>query len=143
VTATDVPAAEPPAEGAAFAEYWQALAQNRLVAQHCKQCDTWQWPARDSCRGCRGEQLEWAEVEPHGRVHTYLSVDRAFHPAFAAETPYTLVLVEVRPGVRYLGRLVEAVGRADQSVIGLSVDGRFRPHGEHSVLLDWAPSRFC
>ncbi len=142
--AAAIVAVEPPAVGAAFAEYWAALAEHRLVAQRCAACERWQWPARDRCLACGAAELVWQEVEQRGRVHTYLSVDRAFHPAFAADVPYTLVLVEVRLGVRFLGRLVEAErARVDRSVIGLAVEARFRAHGTHSTLLDWAPSRHC
>jgi uncharacterized protein len=129
---------DPPVENSEYTEYWQGTAEGRLVAQHCLGCDRWQWPGRDACLACGAPTPEWAEVPRRGRVHTYLVVNRAFHPSFADDVPFTLVVVEVLAGVRYLGRLAEArVGGGGAGLIGATVEARFRPVGR-ATLVDWA-----
>jgi uncharacterized OB-fold protein len=84
-------------------------------------------------------------MQHRGRVRTYVCVDRAFHPAFADDVPFVLVLVEVAPGVRFLGRL-HGIAREQVGVevIGLGVRPRFRS-GEcgDAVLVDWEQDPLC
>lgn len=60
-------------------------------------------------------------------MHGWTVSHHAFHPAFVAQLPYTLITVNLEEGARALGRWA-AAGR---SAIGLAAQGRFvvRPGG--------------
>jgi uncharacterized OB-fold protein len=52
--------------------------------------------------------VEWSQVSGRGTIHSYTVVRRAPGPAFAADVPYAVVLVELVEGPRMLSNLVSA-----------------------------------
>lgn len=86
-------------------QYWQFCNQGRLCLQHCRVCGNWQHIPRYLCGKCHGEQLEWAEVSGRGRVYSWTVTRVALHPAFAAQVPYAVLLVELEEGARMLAGL--------------------------------------
>lgn len=87
--------------------YWQALAENRLVLQHCPDCARWIWGAAWRCSYCGCFELEWKGVEPEGIVYSWIRTWQAFRPEFAPLVPYVTVLAELPQagGKRVLGLL--------------------------------------
>jgi hypothetical protein len=52
--------------------------------------------------------VEWSQVSGRGTIHSYTVVRRAPGPAFAADVPYAVVLVDLAEGPRMLSNLVDA-----------------------------------
>jgi uncharacterized OB-fold protein len=65
------------------------------------------------CRECGSERLEHRAASGRGKVHSYSVVHRAPGPAFKADVPYAVLLVELEEGPRmvssFVGGNVEAV----------------------------------
>lgn len=101
--------------------YWEAAAVGRLVLQTCAACGKLRHYPRLLCGRCHSEAVRWTEASGRGHIHSWTVSHHAFHPAFAAELPYTLVTVDLEEGVRALGRWNSAVAPR----IGLAVAGRF------------------
>ncbi len=103
--------------------YWDAAAQGRLVLQQCGACGTVRHYPRLLCSVCHSDAVTWVPASGRGRVHSWTVAHHAFHPAFAAELPYTLVTVDLEEGVRALGRWNSDAAPA----IGLGTVGGFVP----------------
>ncbi len=103
--------------------YWEAAAQGRLVLQQCSACGTLRHYPRLLCTHCFSDAVVWKTASGRGHMHSWTVAHHAFHPAFAAELPYTLVTVDLEEGVRALGRWNSATPPA----IGLKVVGGFVP----------------
>lgn len=103
--------------------YWQAAAQGQLVIQACAACGTLRHYPRLLCSQCHSDACAWQPASGQGVIHSWTVSHHAFHPAFVAELPYTLVTVDLDEGVRALGRWLgpDALG------IGQPVQGRFEP----------------
>ena len=101
--------------------YWDAAAQGKLVLQSCSDCGKVRHYPRLLCDACYSDGVNWISSKAFGTIQSWTVAHHAFHPAFAAELPYTLVTVDLDEGVRALGRWR---GNAAMS-IGLTVEGRF------------------
>jgi uncharacterized protein len=91
---------------ATSAPFWRAAQEQRLVVQHCGDCGTWQHYPRAICAECWGGRLRMAEASGKGTVWTFTVVHRPGHPAWAAEVPYALAIVELEEGPRLIANIV-------------------------------------
>ena len=110
--------------------YWEAAVEGRLVIQQCAACGKARHYPRLLCDACYSDAVEWKAASGAGRVHSWTVAHHAFHPAFAAELPYTLVTVDLDVGVRALG-----LWQSGTPVIGQPVQGRFVPRDETADLI--------
>lgn len=117
--------------------YWAAAAQGRLVLQCCAHCGKVRHYPRLLCDACYSDDAEWKPASGHGKVHSWTVAHHAFHKAFAAELPYTLVTVDLDEGVRALGRWQGGA----TPVIGQPVQGRFDRSNEFGGDLVFTPAQ--
>jgi uncharacterized OB-fold protein len=135
---TAVPRPVPAVDAPELAGYWEGVARQVLQVPQCPSCHALRWPPRGACPVCGVVEFGWAPVPAAGTLHSYAVVNRAFHPAFAGEIPYTLCVTEVAPGVRFLGRLV---GVADRDIeLGMPVTAEFADAGG-ARLVYWRPTQ--
>ena len=83
--------------------YWEAAAHGRLVLQCCGACGKIRHYPRLLCDTCYSDIVVWKDSSRRGKVHSWTVAHHAFHPAFVADLPYTLVTVDLDEGVRALG----------------------------------------
>ena len=76
--------------------------------RRCLACGHVQYYQQGICRACGSERLEHRPASGRGRVHSYSGVHRAPGPAFKADTPYAVLLVELAEGPRMISSLVGA-----------------------------------
>ncbi|GAB3077990.1 hypothetical protein GCM10027215_18560 [Nocardioides zeae] len=132
-----------PADDGLDRPHWEGLREGRLLLQRCGRCRTWRWTPRLLCPGCRSFDVRWEDVEPRGRVFSWI---RTHHPYLVElgpdAVPYTTVLVELpgAGGSRVLGRAAAGVDPARGFRIGEEVVGRIEDvPGAAWPLLRWAP----
>ena len=90
------------------APFWAALREGRLELQRCGGCGRYVFYPRALCSHCHSDALEWVPASGTGTVYSYTVARRPAGPAFAADVPYVLVLVDLDEGVRMLTRLLTA-----------------------------------
>jgi uncharacterized protein len=97
------PAPRPSPESA---RYWQAAREHRLEIQRCKACGRFWFPPSQSCPHCLAADFAWTPVSGLGKVFSFVTYHRVYHPAFANEVPYVVALVELAEGPRLLTNIV-------------------------------------
>lgn len=117
--------------------YWEGTAQGRLLLQTCAGCGKPRHYPRWICDTCHSFDATWTEASGRGRVHSWTVAHHAFHPAFADDLPYTLVVVDLKEGVRALGRYAEPTGAGLR--VGLPVRAAMQPAGGGVALPVFAP----
>ncbi len=122
-----VPHPTPESEG-----YWNGAADGVLRLQRCTSCGTVRHYPQLVCANCYSLGVEWIEASGRGTVHSWTVAHHAFHPAFKADLPYTLVTVELEEGPRALGRLDPAARNSLR--LGLPVQVSF-PRNADGVAL--------
>jgi uncharacterized OB-fold protein len=86
--------------------WWEALAERRLLLPHCPSCGRTWFPPTPGCPYCGSTSVELLESCGRGYVYSWVIVNRALSPAFAADVPYTILAVDLEEGARIFGRLV-------------------------------------
>ncbi|MEP7026760.1 MAG: OB-fold domain-containing protein [Actinomycetota bacterium] len=128
---TAVPEPVPPAPDLDSQFYWDGLAGERLLVQECVRCARRRFPPMPCCPYCAAPDSVVREAAG-GTVYSWVTVRRAFQPAFAADVPYTLATVDLDGGGRIVGRLEPGEAASP----GL----RVRPHFVHHQ--GWTEARF-
>lgn len=104
-------------------EYYAWCHAGELRFQKCSKCCSFRHVPREICAHCSATEWEWVRSKGRGTVYTWTGVERALHPAFANETPYAPVVVEMDEGVRILSRMVDCP--QEELRIGLPVEVEF------------------
>ncbi|MCU1501496.1 MAG: acyl dehydratase [Ilumatobacteraceae bacterium] len=112
--------------------FWDGLAAEEVRLQRCRACNAWVFYPRPRCPSCLSDDLEWHTVSGRGTVYSYTVARQATHPAFAAQVPQLLAIVELDEGVRMTTTLV-GLG-PDEIRIGLPVLPVF-DHGSDGITL--------
>jgi len=84
--------------------FFDALAEGRLVAARCMECDTHLLPPRPACYGCGSRAVTVSEQPRTGEVLSYTSVNRP-PSAFEHLAPITVAVVELDSSARLTGRV--------------------------------------
>lgn len=87
------------------AEFYAQCAKGRLYFQRCGQCGAWRHPPRIMCARCGSWRWSWQPSSGRGRIYSWTVTHQAMHPAFADQTPYAVVVVEMEEGVRLVSGL--------------------------------------
>jgi uncharacterized OB-fold protein len=117
--------------------FWREAAEQRLSFQRCRDCTYLRWPPAALCPECWSREAEWEAVSPDGSVWSYGVYERAFAPAFAADVPYVVALVELDAGPRMLTRLVGV--EPAEAAVGMRVTARFAPFAG-GALVEFGPA---
>jgi uncharacterized OB-fold protein len=108
------------------AGYFDGAARGQLRIPRCGSCGRWRWYPEPVCPACGGE-LGWTGTAGRGTLFSWVTVERAFLPAFVEMVPFVtaLVALEEDPAVRIVTLLVDV----DPStlVVDLPMEAVFRP----------------
>lgn len=84
--------------------FFDALAAGELLGGVCADCGEVLLPPRPACYACGSRNVDVEPQPREGRVFSYTAVHTP-PPAFEADAPYTIAVVELASGGRLLGRL--------------------------------------
>jgi hypothetical protein len=88
--------------------FWDAAMEGRLLLMRCSECRTWRLPSRQHCDACLSDQYTWEQASGRGTVRTFGVMHQKYHPAWAAEAPYNVTIVELEEGPRLPTNIVGA-----------------------------------
>lgn len=84
--------------------FFECLADGRLVAARCTECDEHMLPPRPACYNCGSRAVTVEEQPRTGEVFSYTSVNRP-PSAFADLAPITVAIVELDSSARLSGQI--------------------------------------
>lgn len=119
--------------------FFAAASEGRLVVQRCRRCGNLRFPPRSICSQCLGREADWAPVSGRGALYSFNVMHQVYHPGFAPEVPYPVVLVELEEGCRMLSNLVDCP-RPDLR-IGLPVEVVFEKVNDEISLPKFRPRK--
>lgn len=85
---------------------WEGLKEGKLLLQKCTDCGDVQYYRQEMCCNCLSDNVGSFESTGRGTIHSYSVVHRAPGPAFKADVPYAVLLVELEEGPRMISSLV-------------------------------------
>ena len=86
--------------------FFEAAKRHELMVQRCKGCGTHRFPAREICSNCLSEESEWVKVSGNGEIFSFNVMHQVYHPGFADEVPYAVVVVRLAEGAKISSNLV-------------------------------------
>ena len=113
-------------------QFWAHCAEERLYFQRCSSCSRWRHLPRPICAGCGSSDWEWQESSRRGKVLTWTVTHAPLHPAFAAQIPYAVLVVEMEEGVRLVAGLMNYA--AETIKIDMQVEVVFERVAEEMAL---------
>jgi uncharacterized OB-fold protein len=107
-------------------DWWAAVSAGRFLLPACGECGYRWFPPTPRCPRCASASVRLESASPRGSIYSWIVVHRALDEAFLADTPYTVVAVDLEDGARMFGRLLDgepAPGRAVEArsyIVGTS-----------------------
>jgi len=87
-------------------EFFAGAREGRLMVQKCDDCGRLRFPAYEICSNCDSTRARWVPVSGRGSVFSFNIMHQVYHPAFAAEVPYAVVVVELEEGCKITSNLL-------------------------------------
>lgn len=121
------------------APYWEAAQRGELRMQRCGECEHVRFPPALLCPRCWSERTEWVRLSGRATVFSWIVVHQSQHPAFNADTPYNVTIVELEEGPRLHTHLIDCAH--DQIRIGMPVEVVFEKVNDEVTLPKFRPRR--
>jgi uncharacterized protein len=121
----------------ALRPFLAAAREGRLLVQRCQRCGQRRFPPREICSDCLGRDADWVASSGRGTIVSFNVMHQVYHPAFASEVPYAVVLVELEDGGRLLTNLTGCP--LDLVRVGLPVEVEFEKRSDEISLPQFRP----
>lgn len=108
--------------------FFDGATRHELWLQRCTDCGSFRFPARELCSSCLSPSSTWERASGGGEVFSFTIMHQVYHPAFAAEAPYGVVIVKLDEGPKLTSNL-RGVSARDVR-IGTRVEVAFEEFGE-------------
>lgn len=119
--------------------FWSAAKSGKLLMPKCTRCGTLDFLPKPWCIECGSRALEWVEVKPQGAVysHTVAYTVMMNYPAWKADLPLVLCIVELDDGPRMYGQLTGCP--PEQVRVGMRVEAHFEDISEEAGVPKFRP----
>jgi uncharacterized OB-fold protein len=89
------------------APFWDGLQRGELVVPWCQSCCESFWYPRSLCPRCGSADVAWTAHDGRGVVHAFCIQHQTSLGHLRPLTPFVTALVELAPGVRMMGLLLD------------------------------------
>jgi uncharacterized OB-fold protein len=120
-----------------MAEFFEGARRGQLMVQKCESCGELSFPAHEICSNCLGTRSSWVPVSGRGEIYSYNVMHQVYHPGFAAEVPYAVVVVKLAEGPKIVSNLVGVSPREIR--IGMPVEVTFEKMSDEVMLPKFRP----
>lgn len=87
--------------------YWEACKRHELLLQECSKCGVRQFYPRTICASCSATELHWVQAAGFGTVVSWTIVRHPVSPAYAADIPYVIALIQLDEGPTMMSQIVD------------------------------------
>ena len=108
--------------------FFDGARRGELMLQRCSDCRAYRFPARDRCAACLSLDSTWERASGRGEIWSFTIMHQIYHPAFADEAPYAVVVVRLDEGPKLTSSLAGVA--ANDVRIGARVRVAFVDSGE-------------
>ena len=118
--------------------FWDAAKRHELQIQRCNACGTSIFYPREACSECLAADLIWIPASGKGRLYSYTIAQAPTHPAFAADVPYVIAIIELEEGPHITTNLVGCP--IEDVTIGMPVVASFEDVNAETTLVKFRPA---
>jgi uncharacterized OB-fold protein len=134
------PSLQDPAADERTQPFWDAAANEQLVAPRCSACGTFRMPPGRFCPNCLSMDLEYVPLPGTGTVFTSVVIHQSLTKDDADHVPYVAAAIEAdgAPGMRFISNVVDC--EPDDVRIGMPVKVVWHRVSDTMTLPLWAPA---
>lgn len=110
------------------AAYWEGCRQGKLMIQRCSACGHYQFYPRLLCTECMSAEVESIQASGHGKVISCTIVRQAISPAYVADVPYVVALIQLDEGPTMMSNVTGC--NPEHVAIGMPVEVIFEKWSE-------------
>jgi uncharacterized OB-fold protein len=103
-----------------MAPFFAGARQGQLLVQKCNECGILRFPAQATCTNCLSAAAGWIVASGRGEILSFNVMHQVYHPGFAAEVPYAVVMIKLEEGPKVVSNLVGV--KPDEIRCGLPVE---------------------
>jgi len=118
-------------------EFFEGAKRGQLMIQKCASCGELRFPAYEICSKCNSSRSSWAPVSGRGKVYSFNIMHQIYHPGFAAEVPYAVVVVKLEEGAKFISNLIGI--KPHDIKCGMPVEVVFEKVGDDIMLPKFRP----
>lgn len=86
--------------------FWRASREHRLLVKYCVDCARAHFYPRELCPHCHSDAVEWRDAKGTGSIYSFTVARRPAGPAFQADAPYVVAIVQLDEGVRMMSNII-------------------------------------
>ncbi len=120
-----------------MAEFYEAARGGQLMVRQCEGCGDLHFPAHSFCAKCLSTKAKWVPVSGRGEIYSFNVMHQVYHPAFAPEVPYAVVMVKLEEGPKFISNMVGI--KPHDIRIGMPVEAVFEPMTDEVTLPKFRP----
>jgi uncharacterized OB-fold protein len=90
----------------AMREFFEGARAGRLMVQKCDDCGQLRFPAHEFCSNCLSVRASWTPVSGRGEVYSFNIMHQVYHPGFASQVPYAVVVIALEEGCKFISNLI-------------------------------------
>jgi uncharacterized protein len=90
--------------------FWDYCKAHELRMQYCTSCDEWIWYPKAWCPNCgQRSDIEWRRLSGRGIIYSFTVIRQVIDnsPAFQADIPFVIGLIELEEGPRIYSNVTE------------------------------------
>ena len=122
-----------------MAEFFEGARRGQLMVHKCNGCGELNFPAYTICSKCLSTGGKWVPVSGRGEVYSFNIMHQVYHPAFAGEVPYAVVVVKLEEGAKFVSNLIGI--KPSEIRIGMPVDVVFEKMNDEVSLPKFQPRK--
>ena len=120
-----------------MAPFFDGARKGQLMVQKCDDCGLLRFPASELCSNCLSIRAGWTGVSGRGEIYSFNIMHQVYHPGFAAEVPYGVVVVKLEEGAKVVSNLVGV--RPHEIKCGMPVEVIFEKVNDQVTLPKFRP----
>ncbi|HVN63862.1 MAG TPA: Zn-ribbon domain-containing OB-fold protein [Candidatus Binataceae bacterium] len=87
-------------------DFFAGARTGHLMVQKCEECGYLRFPAYEFCSNCWSKRSSWVPVSGRGEIYSFNIMHQVYHPGFAGEVPYAVVVVKLEEGCKMVSNLI-------------------------------------
>jgi len=115
-----------------MAEFFAGARHGQLMVEKCEGCGDLHFPSHSFCATCMSTRAKWVPVSGRGEIYSYNVMHQVYHPGFATEVPYAVVVVKLEEGPKFVSNLVGI--KPHDIRIGMPVEVTFEKMSDEVML---------
>lgn len=111
--------------------FFDGAREGHLMLMKCGRCAHVRLPSRAHCDNCLSTEVEWVRASGRAVLHTFGVMHQRYHPAFVAEIPYDVSIVELEEGPHMVTNIVDTAN--EDLRVGMPLEVVFEQHEDVAI----------